>query len=122
MRDVEDDRVAEFPKHRERAHVHHEVVVAEADATLRHEDRRIAFGRDLVHHMLDVAGGKELSLLDVHRFARARRRNQEIGLAREERRDLQHVHDLRGDGRVSRLVDVGQDRQASLDLDVSKHP
>ena len=45
VRDVEDHRVAELAQHRKRAHVHDQVVVAEADAALGDEHRLVAFGR-----------------------------------------------------------------------------
>ena len=45
VRDVEDDGVAELAQHRKRAHVHDQVVVAEADAALGDQHGLVAFGR-----------------------------------------------------------------------------
>ena len=118
--DVEHDRVAELAQHRERPHVHDQVVVAEADAALGQEQRVVAFARHLGDHVPHVAGRQELALLDVHRLAGAGRRHEQVGLAREKRRNLQHVDDLRGRGRLRRFVDVGQDRQAGPRLDVGE--
>ena len=42
----------------------------------------------------------------------ARGGDEQVGLAAQERRDLQHVGDLGGRGGLRRLVDVGQDRHA----------
>ena len=41
-----------------------------------------------------------------------RRGDEQIGLAREERGNLQDVGDLGGAARPGRLVDVGEDRQS----------
>ena len=60
-----------------------------------------------------MSGGREeLPLLDVDDPAGARRGDEQIGLPREERGNLQHVGDLGGRRGVRRLVDVGQDRHA----------
>jgi hypothetical protein len=60
----------------------------------------------------------ELRLLDVHRLARSRDRMDEIGLAGEEGRRLEHVDHL-GDRRDLRnVVDVGQDRHAERVADL----
>ena len=72
VRDVEDDGVAELAQHRKRAHVHDQVVVAEADAALGDEDRLVALGRDLGDDVPHVARRQELPLLDVDDLARAR--------------------------------------------------
>jgi hypothetical protein len=47
----------------------------------------------------------------------SRRGDQEVGLAAEERRDLQHVDDLRGGAHCSLAVHVGQDGDAAALLD-----
>ena len=62
--------------------------------------------------MLHVPGRQELPLLDVDRQTRARRRDQEIGLAAQEGGDLQHVDRLRRDRALPGLVDVRQHGQA----------
>ena len=71
MRGVEHDRAAGGAHDRERAHVGHEVVIAERRAALAHQDvvgaaRRLRLGDDLPH----VLGRQELALLDVDRLAR----------------------------------------------------
>ena len=110
VRDVVDHRVAERAQHRKGAHVDDEVVVAEAEAALGDDDLLVAGGRDLLDGVAHVGRREELSLLDVDDAAGPRRRDEQIGLPGEERRDLQDVGDL-GDGRrLRRLVDVGEDR------------
>jgi hypothetical protein len=66
-------------------------------------------------------GARKLALLDVHRLAAGRHRVDEIGLAAQEGRGLQHV-DHRGHGRdLLDRVHVGQHRQAELLLDRLEH-
>jgi len=43
-----------------------------------------------------MSRGQELAFLDVHHPVGPRRRNEQVRLAREERRDLDHVEDLAG--------------------------
>ena len=67
-----------------------------------------------VDDVLHVPRGDELALLDVHRAARRGRGDQQVGLAAEERRDLQHVAHLRHRRRLVRFVDVGRHGQAGF--------
>jgi hypothetical protein len=62
--------------------------------------------------MAHVGRRQELALLDVDDAAGARRRLDEIGLARQEGRDLQDVGDLGDRADLGGLVDVGEDRHA----------
>jgi hypothetical protein len=97
-----------------------EVVVAEArtafaghEAVFR-QSLLAGSGACLVDHVLHVVRRQELPLLDVHRLARLRHGADEIGLAAQERRRLQHVDHLRGGGDVVLGVDVGEHRHAQL--------
>ena len=120
MGDVVDHRRLERAQLGQRTHVHHEVVVAERRAALGEQHVRIAGGADLVERVLHLRGREELALLDVHDGAGARGGHQQVGLAAQERRNLQHVDD-RGGGRGLRgLVDVGQDRHAQFGLHASE--
>jgi hypothetical protein len=91
------------------AHVDHEVAIAEERAAFG-DGHLIARGRrgplaaaTPEPHLVDGAahplGVHPLPLLDVHRAAGRAGREQQVGLAAEERRDLEHVGDL-GDGRA----------------------
>ena len=111
VRDVEDDRIAELAQHRKRAHVHDQVVVAEADAALGDEHRCCLRAVTLAIDVPHVVRREKLALLDVHGLAGPRRGHQQIRLARQERRNLQDVGDRGGRRRLRRLVDVGEDRQ-----------
>ena len=105
---VEDDW-RECTQDGQRAHVDHEVVIAETGAALREEDARVAGGGDFFDGVLHVAGGDELTLLHVDGAAGLAGSDQQVGLAAEEGGDLQHVAGL-GDGRAVRgLVHVSQD-------------
>ena len=124
---VEDHRRARLGEDRQRAHVGDERVVAERHAALGDQDVRVARADDLGDHVLHVPGREELPLLDVDRLAGRGRREQKIGLAAEEGRDLQDVDGF-GDGRAllrlmhvgdhgkaERLADLGKDRQRLLE-------
>ena len=73
--------------------------------------------RDLQH----VPGRQELALLDVQRGAGPRRRGEQVGLAAEERRDLQHVDRLGHGPALVALVDVGQHRAAEALAHLGQH-
>ena len=63
-------------------------------------------------HGAHVPGGHELALLDVDDLPGGRGRDHEVGLAAQERRDLQHVGDRGRRVDLRHLVDVGEDRDA----------
>src|SRR5262245_33178412 len=123
MRRVEHDRATGLPHDRQGAHVRDQIVVAERDAALADEDvvrgRRVAgmggarrFLR-LLDDVLHVAWREELPFLDVNRASSARDGVDEIGLAAEERRRLQHIDRRRDLRYLLDLVDVGQDRDTN---------
>ena len=115
MRRIVDDRSAGLARQdRQRAHVGHQRVVAEAHAALGHQDVGCSRRLKLGDHVLHVPRREELSFLDVHRPSGARRGEEKIGLAAEEGGDLQDVDGL-GDARaMGALVHVGDHRQARL--------
>ncbi len=113
VRDVVHDRKPEPPHDREDAHVDHEVVVPEAEATFGDDHLPVSGGGDLFDRMPHVGGREELTLLEVDDAAGAGRRDDQVSLAHEEGRNLKDVSDLGGAGRLPGLVDVGQDRYTS---------
>ena len=126
VRGVEDHRRAGLAHDRQAAHVGHQVVVAEARAALAgHEAvfgqallaRR---GARLVDHVLHVVRREELALLDVHRLAALRHGADEVGLAAQEGRRLQHVDDRGHRGDLGLAVHVGQHRHLQLALDLGQ--
>ena len=67
-------------------------------------------------------GRNELAFLDVHDAAGAAGLDQQIGLAAQERRDLQDVDRLgRGFG-LRRLVNIGQDRETRASRTILQNP
>src|SRR5207249_11393851 len=101
----------------ERAHVRYQVVIAEGRAALAYENvvptaRFARLGHDIGH----VFRREELTLLDVDGFARRGDGADEVRLAAEKRRCLQHVDDS-GDFRYFFLgVHVGEHRHSHLTL------
>src|SRR5258708_21049957 len=109
MRRVKHNR-RELAHDGERAHVHHQIVVAETRSTLGHKHLTIPGIAALVDGVLHVPGRNELSLLDVHRTPGERRRHDQVGLAAEEGRNLQHVHHLGDGSHVGHLMNIGEHR------------
>ena len=107
VRRVEDHR-RELAHDGQRAHVHHQIVVAERGAALGEKDALAAGLADFLDRMTHVPRRDELAFLDVHGAAALARRDQQIGLAAEEGGNLQHIDGF-GDARhVGGFVHVGQ--------------
>jgi len=119
--DVVDHRIPEPAQDRERAHVDHQVVVAEAEAALGDDHAGVARRGDLLDRVPHVERREKLSLLHVHRAAGRGGGGEQIGLPRQERRDLQDVGDLGRGRRLRRLVNVGEDRHAGSLADAAEH-
>jgi hypothetical protein len=98
------------------AHVGHQGVVAEGHAALAYHDVVVTGLARLIHHVLHVPGRKELALLDVDRPALAGDVLDEIGLAAQKGRRLQHVDHRRDFRQRGILVHVGQHRHADAVL------
>ena len=96
---------------RERSHVDHQVAIAEGGAALDHRHALVAGRAHLLHRAQHVVGGHELALLDHHRASGAAGRDQEVGLAAEQRRNLEHRADLGRRLALRRLVHVGEHRE-----------
>src|SRR6185369_8764450 len=88
---IEHHRPPEAAHDAETAHVDYQVVVAERTATLGNQNLVVAGGSDFFNGVLDVVGGDELALLDIHDAAGAAGGHQKIGLAAEEGGDLQNI-------------------------------
>ena len=89
-------------------------VVAEAGAALAQQDLVVARAGELGRDVLHVPGRQELALLDIDRPAGFGRGQQQVGLAAQESRDLQHVDCFRHRPALLRRMDVGQDRQPQV--------
>src|SRR5438445_668986 len=80
--------------------------------TLGQQDGLVALREDLVDDVLHVSRGDELALLDVDGLAGGRRRQEQIGLAAQERGDLEHVQHVGGGIDLRDLMDVREHRHA----------
>ena len=78
---VEDDGVTQLAKHRQRAHIDDQIVVPEADAALRDEDRLVALAGDLRDDVLHVLRCEKLALFHIDGFPGASGRHNQICLA-----------------------------------------
>src|SRR4051794_6188417 len=61
---------------------------------------------------MNIVRGDELSLFDIDDAARAPSRDQQIGLAAEEGRDLEDIRDFGGGFSLRRFVNIRQDGKA----------
>ena len=103
------------PTHdREGAEVDDQVVIAERGTALGEEDALIARGADFLEAVAHVPGGDELAFLDVDRAPGFAGCDEEIGLAAEERGNLENVGGFCDGFAVGRLVDVGEDGKAGI--------
>ena len=112
MGGVEDYRPARIPHDLQPAHIHHQVVVAEAGAPLRKHHLRVAGRGDFVGRAVDIVGSHELAFLDVHDAAGPAGGYKKVRLAAKEGRyleDIRHLGDLFG---LRRLVDIGEHGEA----------
>ncbi len=122
MRGVEDHRRAGVAgQDRQRAHVGDKRVVAERGAALGHQHVAVSGTGDFRHHVLHVPRRQELALLDVDGLAGFRCGGQQVGLAAQERRDLQYIDGGRDAGALLDLVNVGQHRNTQAVADVGEN-
>ena len=103
------------------AEIHHEVVVAEAVATLGEPYLLGTALQSLLHRVAHVSATEELGLLDVDHLACLCRSYQEVGLATKESWYLKHIANLASSFCLITLVDVGEYTESILFLDVAEH-
>ena len=121
MGGIEHHRTAGRAHDRQRAHVGDQIVVAEGKAALADHDGVIAGAARLVDHVAHLPGREELALLDIDRLALRRHADDEIGLAAQEGRGLQHINH-RGDFRQrSVLMHIGEHRHLESLADRLQH-
>ena len=123
VRDVEHDRRAEAAHHREGAHVHDQVVVAEREPALGHEDAVVArTPRTLSTACRMSSGARNWPFLRLTTRPVRAAATIEIGLPREKRRNLQDVGDFGGRARLPGLVNVRQDGHADFVAEPGRAP
>ncbi len=112
MRGVKNHREPKPKQQRYRAHVGHEIVIAEGCAAFRYENSfgagAFGFFDDLAHFQRR----QELALFQVDDPSGRRRRRDQVRLPAQESGDLEDIHDFAGDGGLGFRVDIGQDRDA----------
>jgi hypothetical protein len=120
VRGVEDDR-GERPHDRQRTHIHHEIVIAEAGAALGEEDARVAGGGNFLNGVLHIFGRNELPLLHIDGTTGFAGRDEQVGLATEEGGNLEDIAGLCDGGAVGGLVHVGEDGEVCLFRDAPQN-
>ncbi|ABS28495.1 hypothetical protein Anae109_4317 [Anaeromyxobacter sp. Fw109-5] len=116
VRGVEAHRHAQLAHDDEAAHVHDQVAVAEGRAALDQEHVLLPRLAALRHRVAHLLRREELALLHRHALAVARAGEDEVRLAAQEGRDLEHVHDAPGRLRLPGLVHVGGAGEPGLAL------
>ena len=116
---VEDDG-GEPAHHGKRAEIDDEVVVAEASTAFGEQDALVAGRADFLHTVSHIPGGDELAFLDVDGAAGAARGDEKVGLAAEERGNLEDIDGFGDDTAVSGFVNVGKDRRAGIPGDAAE--
>ena len=120
---VEHDRVAERPHDRQPAEVDDQVVVAEARAALGQEHvARCPTPRTFSTTLAMSRGATNWPFFTFTGRPLARARHDQVGLAAEERGDLEHVEHLGGGGDLGDVVHVGEYRETGLLLDLPEDP
>ena len=117
MRRIEHRRKSVLPHDRKRAHVHDEVLITKGRAALRLPDLRRRAVAQLAGHVHHLLRREKLALLHVDRAPRRRRREQQIGLPAQKRRDLNHIAHRRDVRDLRPLVHIRQHRKPILALD-----
>jgi hypothetical protein len=115
---VEDHRIPPLTHDGKTAEVGDQVVIAEARPSLRQQQAVVPGGHGLVHDVFHIPWSEELPLLDVHHLAGPGRRDHQIGLPAQERRDLQHIQHLRGGMHVFDGVNIREHGHADLLADL----
>ena len=121
MGSIKDHRCTQGPHGHQPREIVDQAAVAKKGASLAEHHISAAAGEQFGHRMPHVLGREKLPLLDVYSFAGGRSSEQEIGLAAEERRDLQKVTHHPGRGGLLRKMNVGGDRHPLLPTDLFQH-
>src|SRR6185437_4010393 len=116
MRHVKHHRIAHLPQNRERAHVHHQILIPEHRPALRQNNFLVPGARNFLHHVAHFPRRHELPFLHVHRRSRFSRRNQQVRLTTQKRRYLYHIANFRRRPGLRRLMHVRQNRQSRFFL------
>ncbi|MNZ94918.1 hypothetical protein D3C78_1140390 [compost metagenome] len=121
---VENDRqvLARTLHHAKAQHVHYQVVITQAGATVAQDQLVVTGFLELVHDVLHLRRAQELRLLDVHRLAGLGQGHHQVSLARQERRQLQYVGHFGNGSRLINLVHVGNHRNTELSLHRFENP
>ena len=103
------------------AEIYHEIVVAEAVATLGEPYFAGSAIQSLLNRILHISSAEELSLLDVDNLAGLGSRYEQVGLAAEEGWYLENIAYLARSFSLIALVDIGGDAKSVFRLDVAEH-
>src|SRR5439155_10644722 len=114
MRDVENNRHAKSLHDGKGAKVDDEIVVAERRAALRQHAAFVSRLAHLVDDVLHLPWRQKLSFLYVHDLSGFCGRQNQISLSRKKSWDLKDVEHFARGFRLSRIVNVGKNRNASF--------
>ena len=115
---IKNNGVAELTHNGERAHIHHQVMVAEGCPPFCHCQIRIMGFFHFFNHIFHVFRCHELALFHIHRFACHGSAVNQVCLAAEEGGNLQHIQHFGCRSQLGHIMDVGQYRHLQLLLDI----
>ena len=107
MRRIKNHR-SELAHDSQRPHVHHQIVVAETRPAFGEKYPIVARSPAFFNCMFHVPRRDELALLNIYRPLAHGCGDDQVGLAAEKRRNLQHICDLGDLGDIRRFVHVGK--------------
>ncbi|GBE30957.1 hypothetical protein BMS3Bbin04_01995 [bacterium BMS3Bbin04] len=112
MSAIKNDR-CEFTHDAQRTHVHHQVAITETSPTFGQKHRFPAALLYLINCVYHIFRGHELPLLHIYSSASFTSLHQEIGLATEKCRYLQHIYHIAGSVNLQGVMHVGDHRNTN---------
>ena len=110
MRGIENHRPAKLPHDRHGTHVRHQIVVAEGRPAVGYKQHLPSSRFGLLHHLPHFLWRKELAFFQIYNHRGARGHLDQICLATEKRRNLDHVHHLRCSACLRFVMNIRQHR------------
>src|ERR1700722_17076224 len=105
MGHIKNDRASQRFHHRQPGKIVHEAVVAEEGSPLGEKNTLIAGGANFFDRVPHFLRRHELPLLHIYEAIRMAAGDEEVGLTRQKRRDLEHIDYFRREWHLVGLMD-----------------
>ncbi len=121
MGGIEYHRTTGFAHHDQRPHIRNQIVIAKRSTTLADHDLFVACSPGFVDYIDHFPGAEKLPFFDVHRDTGLCHAGNEIGLATQKSRCLQHIdygcHSLH----IGVFMHIGEYRHTNLLFDFGQN-